>query len=292
LREVIMPRLTFFATVFFSAVVIMGYPPSSDPFAASEQARVRAHLDSAERELRAAPVMGLSVSQRAARARALDRLHEYWVRGVFPQNTDFPDERVPYFVDRYGTRCAMAYLIEQSGHGDFVTRVAATRNNARIREIKSDPQLIAWLEANGVTLAEAARIQPEYCWTHPCSDPLCGPCPPVPPASTGYKAATALSVGADVLAVALSAAPTRLSRSLTGALSVATGVVGIAIGAPNFDQSGSRRTLGFVNAGVGAMSAAFGVHRLTGKRSGVTPVSFAPWVSASGAPGLSARLTF
>ena len=286
-----MPRLTFFATVLFSAVVTMRYPLSSDPFAASEQARVRAHLDSAERELRAAPVMGLSVSQRAARARALDRLHEYWVRGVFPQNTDFPDERVPYFVDRYGTRCAMAYLIEQSGHGDFVARVAATRNNARIAELKSDPQLVTWLDENGLTVAQAARIQPEYCF--PCNDRFCGGfCPPVPAASTGYKTATGISVGADVLAVALSAAPPRLSRSLTGALSVATGVVGIAIGAPNFDQSGSRRTLGFVNAGVGAMSAAFGVHRLIGKRSGVTPVSFASWVSASGAPGLSARLTF
>jgi hypothetical protein len=87
-----------------------------------------------------------------------------------------------------------------------------------------------------------------------------------------------MSIGADVLAVALSAAPTRLSRSLTGALSVATGAVGIAIRAPNLDPSGSRRTLGFVNAGAGAVSAAFGVHRLTGKRAMAAPVSFAPLV--------------
>jgi hypothetical protein len=186
----------------------------------------------------------------------------------------------------------MAYLIEQSGHGELVARVAAMRNNARIRELRSDPQLIAWLEENGIGLAEAARIQPEYCWGRPCTDPFCGPCPPVPPASTGYKAATGLSVGADVLAVALGAAPTRLSRSLTGALSVATGVVGVAKRAPQIDHSGARRTLGFLNAGVGAMSAAFGVHRLTGKRSRVTPVSFSPWFNAGGAPGVSARVAF
>jgi hypothetical protein len=287
-----MPRLALAAAVLLSAVLVMRYPRPAPSFAASERARVRAHLDSAEREVRGGTVPGLTAAQRAARARALDRLHEYWVRGVFPQNTDFPDKRIPYFIDRYGTRCAMAYLIEESGHGEFVARVAATRNNARIRELRSDPQLIAWLEENGIGLAEAARIQPEYCLGRPCTDPLCGPCPPAPPASTGYKAATGLSVGADVLAVALSAAPTRLSRSLTGALSVATGVVGIAIGAPNFYQSGSRRTLGFLNAGVGAISAAFGVYRLTGKRSRVTPVSFSPWVKAGGAPGVSARVAF
>jgi len=287
-----MPRITLVTAVLLSAVFVMRSPRSQDSFAAWEQARVRAHLDSAERELRGAPVTGLTAPQRAARAIALDRLHEYWVRGVFPQNTDFPDERVPYFIDRYGTRCAMAYLIEQSGQGEFVARVAATRNNARIRELRSDPQLVTWLDDNGLTVADAARIQPEYCWTHPCTDPLCGPCPPVPPASTGYKAATGLSVAADVLAVALGAAPTRLSRSLTGALSVATGVVGIAIGAPNFDQSGSRRTLGFVNAGAGAVSVALGMHRLTGKPATVAAVSFAPWFSANGASGLSGRITF
>ena len=112
-----MPRLTFVVIALLSAVLIMQYPRPGDSFAASERARVRAHLDSAERELRAAAVTGLSISQRAARARALDRLHEYWVRGVYPRNTDFLRQFVPYFIDRNHTRCAMAYLIEQSGQG-------------------------------------------------------------------------------------------------------------------------------------------------------------------------------
>jgi hypothetical protein len=263
---------------------------------------VRAHLDSAERELRRAPVTGLTLSQRAARARAIDRLHGYWVRGVFPQNTDFPDERVPYFIDGAGTRCAMAHLIEQAGDAKFVARVAATQNNARIRDLQGDPELLAWLDGNGITVAEAARIQPAY----GCEGVARPPCPGFPtlpsgaqPVSTGYKMTTGMSVGVDVLAVALNGlARTSLSPTVTGAIGIATGVLGIAVGAPNFDESGSRRTFGFVNAGAGAVSAAIGVYRLTSvyritrKSSPLSEVRFAPWIGSRGAPGFSGRVTF
>jgi hypothetical protein len=290
--EVLMPRLTLAAAVLLSAVFAMRSPRSQDSFATWERARVRAHLDSAERELRAQPVTGLTASQRAARARALDRLHEYWVRGVFPQNTDFPNERVPYFIDRHGTRCAMAYLIEQSGHQDFVARVAVTSNNARIRALKDDPELIAWLEENGLRVEEAARIQPEYCFSE-CY-----------PASNGYKTATAFSVGANLVAVGLNVVPLHLSRTLTGVLGIATGVAGMVIGVPTFGEEGGRyiwgtpppgvqrRTLGLWNAGVGAVSAAFGVYRLARKPASASNASLALWVGANGAPGLSGRITF
>jgi len=291
-----MPRRILVSAVLLSTVLVMRYPRSAASFAASEQARVRAHLESAERELRVAPVAGLTLSQRAARERALERLHEYWVRGVFPRNTDFPNERVPYFIDRHGTRCAMAHLIEQAGDAEFVARVTATQNNAPIRDWQGDPELVAWVDANGITAIEAARIQPAY----GCEGVARPPCPELPnlpsgtsQASTGYKTTTGMSVGVDVLAVALnSLARTGLSPTVTGAIGIASGALGIVVGAPNFNESGSRRTLGFVNAGVGAVSAAIGVYRLTGKRPAVTPVSFAPWVSTNGAPGLSGRITF
>jgi hypothetical protein len=44
-----MPRLSLVAVVLPSAVIVMHYPRPEMSFAASEQARVRAHLDSAER---------------------------------------------------------------------------------------------------------------------------------------------------------------------------------------------------------------------------------------------------
>src|SRR5437879_10736852 len=130
--------------------------------AAGDTGRIRAHLAIVEAELRTKDVSALTPAHREARARNLDVLHEYWVRGAFPVNTDFPGQRVPYFVDRYGTRCAMAYLIEQSGHGGLVARIATTHNTAHIRDLKDDAELVAWLRENGLTAAEAARIQPEY----------------------------------------------------------------------------------------------------------------------------------
>jgi hypothetical protein len=289
-----MHRLTFVAVVVLSAVIVMRQPVGPDPFAAYEQARVRAHLDSAERELRVAPIAGLTGSQRSARARALDRLHWYWTRGVFPQNTDFPNERVPYFIDRYGTRCAMADLIEQSGHRDFVARVAVTSNNARIRDLKDDPELIAWLEENGLRVEEVVRIQPWYC-NRNCY-----------PASNSYKSATTFSVGANLIAVGLNAAPLHDWRTITGVLGITTGVVGLVLGLPTFGAEGStgfkwgptpppgvqRTTLGYWNAGVGAVSAAFGAYRLAHKPAAASPVSFGPWISASGASGFSGRITF
>ncbi len=287
-----MSRLPFLGLVISAAVVVGAPRRSPTPFAVAETARIRAHLDSAERELRAKDVSSLTPAQRAARLRNLDRLHEYWVRAVFPQNTDFPGERVPYFIDRYGTRCAMAYLIEQSGGGDFVARVAATNNNGRVPEFKHDPELVLWLEANGLTLEEAARVQPAYCFEEPCGFGCACPDNAAGRASAGYKTATGVSIGADVLAVALNSVHGGLARPVTGALGIAAGAAGIAVGAPNFDESGPRRTLGFVNAGVGAASAALGLYRIAHKPPTPSRLSLGPWLDGRGGAGMSWRIDF
>lgn len=102
----------------------------------------------------------------------LEALAEYRARGVFPQNLDLPDRKVPYFVDASGIRCAMAHLIEISGGGALVERIARTRNNATIHELADEPELVAWLGAAGLTLEEAATIQPSYCF-EPNASCLC-----------------------------------------------------------------------------------------------------------------------
>jgi len=90
-------------------VILLLARPSADARSAPvETARIRRHLSMVEAALRATNVSALTPAQRAARGRNLDVLHAYWVRGVFPVNTDFPGRHVPYFIDRYGTRCAMA----------------------------------------------------------------------------------------------------------------------------------------------------------------------------------------
>ena len=278
-----MSKLTF-ATAFVGAALVAAARSPISP-AAAETARIRAHLATVERQLRETDVAALTPSQQAARGRNLDVLHDYWVRGVFPKNTGFPGQRVPYFVDQYGTRCAMAYLIEQSGHGDLVARVAATNNNARIRDLKTDPELVAWLQENGLTADEAARIQPSYDggWTTT---------PDASAASVGYKTTTGVAIGTGAVTLALNAARTGISPIVTGVLGVAGGAVGLAAGGPNLDKSGSRRTLGFVNVGVGAASVAYGVYRLASRPQTQARASVGPWVDARGVPGLSLNVSF
>jgi hypothetical protein len=126
-----------------------------------EDARIRAHLLRAEVQLHSATPAGLSSTQLAARAVNLRRLHQYIEAGRFPRNRDF-STRTPYFIDADGTRCAMGALIEQAGGASFVQRIARERNNARIAELADEPELHAWLSTNGLTLAEAAMVQPSY----------------------------------------------------------------------------------------------------------------------------------
>ncbi|MBM4777438.1 MAG: hypothetical protein GQE15_07015 [Archangiaceae bacterium] len=131
-----------------------------DSFEAHEQARVRHHLEGALTRLeRAKP--RLSSSQATARAQVMRLLREYIEAGRFPVN-DVSPTWTPIFVDHFGNRCAMAALIEQSGNPELVRRIASTRNLARVRELADDEALVAWLDSHGMTLDEAARVQPSY----------------------------------------------------------------------------------------------------------------------------------
>lgn len=133
----------------------------SDDFDARERARLVAHFDSVLIELRQRDVSRLSGSQLAARRRHIQRLAEYRDAGVFPHN-HVTSAMTPVFVDEHGTQCAMGYLIARDGRADVVDRVRSTRNLARIHDLADDSALVSWLERNGLTLDEAARVQPQY----------------------------------------------------------------------------------------------------------------------------------
>lgn len=129
-----------------------------------EQVRLRAHFRQVLSELKGRDVAHLAAPERNMRERLVLELARYARRGVFPKNRDFAARRTPYFIDASGTRCAMAHLIESTGERDYVEHVRRTRNNAYVRELASDRALQAWLRAAGLTVAEAARIQPSYCF--------------------------------------------------------------------------------------------------------------------------------
>ena len=124
-----------------------------------EEVRIRAHLRRGERALRDTDP-GLAPEHAARRERTLDRLHEYQERGRFPTNRRSA-ERVPCFVGANGEPCAMAALLEADGRSDLVDEVMATDPTLRFEDLEEGP-LTEWVERQGLTVDEAARVQPTY----------------------------------------------------------------------------------------------------------------------------------
>ncbi len=153
-------------SVFASVVIVAAIawsPTSAARREAENVARVRTHLDSVLTELEGKRVDALTDAQRVRRHALLATLRAYRDAGSFPHNYDFPGRAVPYFRDRKtGALCAVAYLLASTGRQDIVARVAAANNNVRVPQLGGDSALSSWLNENGVTLGEAARIQVVY----------------------------------------------------------------------------------------------------------------------------------
>lgn len=270
-------------------------PATRVDFADAQRIRLRAHFDSVEGELLARDVSSLTPSQRTARARQLVVLRRYRDAGVFPRNHDVAG-RSPIFVDRYGTHCAMGHLIATSGRTDIVARVHATRNTATIHELAADTALLAWLDDNGLTVDEAARIQPAYEYEPP---PLTERVPERTALNAGETWAAAGSAAAGVAGIVLSTRPTySADRAWLG---VGAGVLAFAVGATQFDESGTRQTVGLANAVIGTASIATAAYAMLHNRA-ATPVNqnaarsslrLSPIVVAGQlAPALSFRRSF
>jgi hypothetical protein len=227
----------------------------------SEVVRLRAHFDSVDGELRLATQTALTPAQHAGRATLIAWLREYRDAGVFPRNDRFPDRAMPFFRDGRGVLCAMAYLIDRSGRGDLVDRVASSRNNGFIPELAADPDLRAWLDSTGLTVAEAARIQPWY-----------GPPPPPeqpeePGVSTGYVLTSVLAGGTSLASMVLNAADPSPTASWLGLMAGAAAVVTSAVG---FDNDGPTDDVAAANAIAGGGALMFGAYRLLSTPGGRT----------------------
>jgi hypothetical protein len=211
----------------------------------SEQTRLRAHFDSVDGELRTANVAGLNAQQRAMRVKLIAWLRDYRNAGSFPENDRFADRAMPFFRDSHATLCAMAYLVDRSGRGDIVDHIARTRNNAFIHELVDDAQLVDWLKNSGLTVDEAARIQPTY-----------GP-PPVivdnPDRVSSNYALLSMGLGGAALgSIGMNVfSPSRFSN----ALGFIAGVAAIAAGGSHMKDGGGNRKVAIADAWVGSVSA-------------------------------------
>jgi len=265
---------------------------------AVEVRRIRAHFDSVLAELDARDVAALGASQRDNRRMLLATLSAYRDRGVFPHNYDFPGEAVPYFVDHgTGTLCAVGHLLASSGRRDIVDRVARTDNNVRVAQLAGDTAFTAWLDANGLTLAEAAWIQPKYQ----------GPSPVVAtPNRKHTPVALPVALGASALAGAWNTfANANGQSSVATAIGFGSGLAAVGLGASYIGRESVPRAMSITTAAVGGLSVALSARSLhrhnviaaaereAARKSKVADATISPIIPVGGSgAGVSVSLRF
>src|SRR5687768_459162 len=225
----------------------------------SEVERIRVHFDSVLHELRSADVSHLSLAQQSTRSDRIATLASYRDRGVFPHNHDFAESWMPYFVDHRGVLCAVAYLLESSGRRDIVDRVAAADNNVWVADLAGDREFESWLDASGLTLAEAARIQVPYMET---------PDEPSASRANGINTAAAiLAGGLGIYSIALNAGDVSRGRAgLRTALGFTAGALGLAVAGSRAGADGGDLTIGLAAGTIGLGAALMATRTVVGRR--------------------------
>lgn len=268
----------------------------AEPYNAAEVVRIRAHLQRVENELRAADVSHLSPRQQSNRARHIAELARYRGRGVFPHNHVVSDRRVPVFIDEHGTHCAVGHLIAKSGHAQLSRRIAGERNLARVRELSDEPELVAWLDEAGLSLAEAARIQPYY---GPTIDETRYPL------LTGAAAGLVTGVTVLNLMVDREGGAWWLPAALAFTSGAAAGTVALAAHRADRPNDDISQRLIRTNIAFGVLGGLVGTRTLilgradkarVGDNQGAAPgalqLSLAPWTSPRDGVGAAVRLRF
>jgi hypothetical protein len=145
-------------------------------------------------------------------------------------------------------------LLASSGRRDIVDRVARTDNNVRVAQLAGDTAFTAWLDANGLTLAEAAWIQPKYQ----------GPSPVVAtPNRKHTPVALPVALGASALAGAWNTfANANGQSSVATAIGFGSGLVAVGLGASYIGRESVPRAMSITTAAVGGLSVALSARSL------------------------------
>lgn len=287
-----MSRKSLVAAGIVSAAIILT-ASKTHTHDSAEIRRIRAHFDSVLVELEARDLGGLTGDQRDARSRLIATLVAYRDRGAFPRNYDFAAP-TPYFIDRKtGILCAVAHLLESTGRRDIVDRVAAADNNVWVPALAGDTAFERWLDVNGITLAEAARIQVPY-----FGDP-----PPVE-AVAQRDGRVAPIVATASLATGIGAANLAFNRdghsAVANILGIASGVASAGVGAALMADPGANRGLAITSMTLGAASAFIGGRgiwrhnrTLAARRDAERNVAITPIIPTSdNAAGVSVNVRF
>jgi HEAT repeat protein len=145
-----------------------------DESESSQIAKKQMKLRTVVAELASRDDSQLPAEKRMARTRAIALLSKYAERGDFTVHHEEWPRTKPLFIDEYGTRCALASVLDGFGEDAVVRRLAVECNDAYVAEIPDDPEIARCLAEIGLTIDEAAYIQ------DPGSHRHGGPPPPDP----------------------------------------------------------------------------------------------------------------
>jgi hypothetical protein len=238
----------------------------------SNELRIATHLAYVENLLREKELPHLSATVKEKRLHALNLLHQYWEKGVFPENLDYPGERKPCFIDKNGRICAVGFLVEQTA-----SREAAERINEKYQYEEllamNDPLLDDWVAANGFTKEECAMIQPTY------GDPVGNPSYTANKITPAYGISSSIAGGISLSLNTINSI--QISRGSAGKtvplLGLITGAGQIALGLSNMPKqhtngfgavytNESQKTLSFINIGLGTTSIILSTWNLLANR--------------------------
>ncbi len=137
---------------------------SEFPDITNNQELIYAHLILVEKYLRENQPTGLSRKSRKNRIIGLDILREYIRQQNFPKNTRHQGIITPYFIDDFGTYCAVGQMMKGTGFTELALKIRAENNNAYIENMDY-PGLLEWSNTYGFNKEELIWIQPSYgCW--------------------------------------------------------------------------------------------------------------------------------
>ena len=199
--------------------------------ATNETERIQTHLSYVEQLLRTADAANLSSNQQANRAAILDWLHQYWNRGIFPANRDYPGERRPCFIDADGNICAVGFLIEQTKGRQLAEDINAKHQYDFLLDMH-EPVIKSWADEYGLTLEECAMIQPTY-----------GP----PPADqtnyaeikTSYGISSGLIGGTNIAANIVNLSSRLKHNTVLSYIGLMTGTAQVIMGITNVKRTGN-----------------------------------------------------
>ena len=168
-----------------------------------------------------------------------------------------------------------------------------------VAELAGDTAFTAWLDANGLTLTEAARIQVPYAWPETPAQQV---------RQVAFGITTPLALGAAVTTSMWNVVANRDGHqrvvSWTGVISGVTAIAAGALVATKPDLPRKFQALGYASAGVGALSvglSASSIHRHreivsaereAARKREVAQATITPIVTADHKAGVSLAVRF